>query len=337
MSIKKPTKIKDKVYMVTGSAGFIGFFVSRRLLEAGHKVVGVDNMNDYYDVVLKKKRNDILSKYPNYHFHKVNLEDIKKIRPVFDAHNINVVIHLGAQAGVRYSMENPWQYANSNYIGSLNIFECAKDKKIPHVISASSSSVYGNSKPPYHEKESKTDTPISVYAATKKGVESLAHTYTHLYPMTIVNLRFFTVYGPWSRPDMAMLKFAQKIVSNEKIVLYNKGKMKRGFTYVEDIVDGVLAAENVESGYHIINLGGNEIIALDKLVSTLEKHLGKKAIVELGEMQQGDVKDTVAVQHIAKKKLKFNPKVSFDVGVKAFCEWFLTHKDWLLKLKKSKQ
>ncbi|MEN9605126.1 MAG: RfbB protein, partial [Candidatus Parcubacteria bacterium] len=235
--------------MVTGSAGFIGFAVARRLLETGHKVVGVDNMNDYYDVILKKKRNDILLKFKKYHFHKVHLEDIKKIREVFDTHkNIDVIIHLGAQAGVRYSMENPWQYAHSNYIGSLNIFECAKEKKIPHIISASSSSVYGNSKPPYHEKDSKTDTPISVYAATKKGVESLAHTYTHLYPMTIVNLRFFTVYGPWSRPDMAMLKFAQKIVTDEKIVLYNKGKMKRGFTYVEDIVDGVLAAEHVESG-----------------------------------------------------------------------------------------
>lgn len=335
---KQPVKQDvKKTYVVTGSAGFIGFFVSKRLLENGHTVVGVDNMNDYYDVILKKKRNAILQKFPNYHFYKIHLEDTKKVKSVFDAHEVHTVIHLGAQAGVRYSMENPWQYANSNYIGSLNIFEAAKNKGISHVISASSSSVYGNSKPPYHEQKSVTDTPISVYAATKKGVEALAHTYTHLYPMTIVNLRFFTVYGPWSRPDMAMLKFAQKIISDEKIVLYNQGKMKRGFTYVEDIVDGVLAAEHVTTGYHVVNLGGNEIIALNKLVSTLEKHLGKKAIVELGEMQKGDVKDTIAVQDHARKKLQFNPKVSFDMGVKAFCEWFLEHKNWLLKLKKAKQ
>lgn len=336
--------MRNKTYLVTGSAGFIGFFVSKRLLEAGYDVVGVDNLNDYYDVKLKKERNKILlRKSPGvagggkYTFIK---KDISKI-PLTPLKGgtvpqIDCIIHLAAQAGVRYSMQNPLAYAQTNYIGTMNILEFAKKQNIKKVIYASSSSVYGNSVPPYSEEFSNTNTPISVYAATKKATESLAHTYTHLYKIDTVGLRFFTVYGRWSRPDMATLKFARDIIRGKEITLYAKGELKRGFTHIDDIVDGVLAAEKL-SGYNIVNLGGNELVVVNTLVKLLEKFLEKKAKIKYLPMQAGDVPETKSVQTLAKEKISFFPKKNFEEGIKDFCAWVLENQKLLVNLKDSKQ
>lgn len=343
-------KKTNKLILVTGIAGFIGFFTAKRLLELGYTIIGIDNLNDYYDVKLKNARLKILestnsknSIKNNFEFIKLDIADYKKLETVFKKHSFDIVIHLAAQAGVRYSMENPHVYAHSNYLGTLNIFELVKkytqhksQTKFAKIIYASSSSVYGNSIPPYDEKKSDTNTPISIYAATKKATELLAHTYTHLYKMDVVCLRFFTVYGPWSRPDMAMIKFAKNILLGKEIILYNKGKMKRGFTYIDDIVEGILNSQNLK-GYNIINLGGNELITLNHLVKTLEKYLGKKANIKLGEIQPGDVRETNAVQVNAKKLIKFNPEISFDEGVKNFANWYLENKKLCLSLKDGKQ
>lgn len=330
-------KKDKKTILLTGAAGFIGFHTTQRLLDLGHKVIGVDNLNDYYDPELKKKRLRILGKNKkNFKFIKINLEDKNFIKKL-SKEKFTEIIHLGAQAGVRYSIENPHAYAYSNYIGTLNIFELAKLKKLKRVVYASSSSVYGNSKPPFSEVNSDTNTPISVYAATKKATEVLAHTYTHLFGITTVGLRFFTVYGTYYRPDMAMFKFAKSILSGKPLTLYAGGFLKRGFTHIDDIVDGILSTLQIEKGYHIVNLGGNELIEVNTLVKLLEKYLDKKAIIKNLPMQAGDVAETESVQTIAKELLNFSPKINFEDGVKEFSTWFLENQKWLLKLKDGKQ
>jgi UDP-glucuronate 4-epimerase len=327
----------DKAVLVTGVAGFIGFHLANRLLEKGEKVIGIDNLNDYYDVKLKKERLKILQKFSNFEFLKLNLEDTKKLNTSLNKKEIRIIYHLGAQAGVRYSIENPLAYAYSNYLGTLNIFELARNNGIDKVIYASTSSVYGNSNPPFNELKSDTNGPISIYAATKKGTEVLAHAYNHLFGITMVGMRFFTVYGTYSRPDMAMMKFAKAIVSGNELTLYNKGKLKRGFTYVGDIVTALLNAEKIKKGNHLINLGGNELIEVNTLVALLEKYLGQKAKIKYMSMQQGDVKETESDQGLSQKLLKFKPKVNFENGVKEFSEWYLANSKWLLKLKNPKQ
>lgn len=327
-----------KIYLVTGAAGFIGFFLIKKLLENKQNIVlGLDNLNNYYDVKLKNKRLNVLKKSKNFKFYKIDLENTNKILNTFKKIKIDCVFHLGAQAGVRYSIENPLTYAKSNYIGTLSIFELAKQNKTKKVIYASTSSVYGASKPPFKEFESDTDNTISVYSATKKATEVLASTYNHLFNITTVGLRFFTVYGPYSRPDMAMIKFAKSILTEKDLTLYAEGKLKRGFTYVDDIVDAIVESENIQDGNHLINLGGNEIIEVNTLVTLLEKYLNKKAKIKYLPMQQGDMAETISDQTLAKAKLLFSPKVNFEEGVKRFCEWYLENKTWLLKLKDSKQ
>lgn len=326
-----------KTFLVTGSCGFIGFHISKRLLEQGHDVIGVDNINNYYDIKLKNKRNSILKKFSGYRFIKLDISKYKKFITIKSDKSIDTIIHMAAQAGVRYSIENPHVYAESNYIGTLNVLEYAKLNGIKRVVYASSSSVYGLSKTPHSEQLSSTDTPMSVYAATKKAKEVLAFSYSHLHDMTTVGLRYFTVYGEWSRPDMAMMKFAKKILVGEEITLYNNGNMRRGFTHIDDIVDGVMEAVKIKQGNHLINLGGDQQVNIKSMVKLLEQHLGHKAKITYTTMQPGDIKETHASQDEAIKKLKFKPKIKFEHGVESFCKWILENKELILSLENTKQ
>lgn len=323
--------------MITGSCGFIGHSLSKKLLDGGHSVIGIDICNDYYDVRLKNARNKMLKNHPAYVFYKTDICNIKKLEKIARDHNVDTIVHLAAQAGVRYSFDFPLTYAKNNMEGTVNIFEVARLCSIKTVVYASSSSVYGNSPSPHHEEDSHTDSPISMYAATKKATELCAHSYAHAHGITAVGLRFFTVYGPWSRPDMAMLKFAKAIAQDKPLTLYGKGKLKRSFTYIDDIVDGVISASSLKSGNHVINLGGGECIEVIELVKLLEKGLNKKATKVMAPIPRGDVKETFASQDIASKKLKFRPKVNFETGVQNFCDWFLEHQDFILSLEDSKQ
>lgn len=327
-----------KTILVTGSAGFIGFHTSIKLLKEGNKVIGVDNLNSYYDPKIKKKRNRILKKYKSYKFYKLDFSNFKKINNVIKKEKPKVIVHLAAQAGVRYSLTNPWAYENANNLGTLNIFESAKLNKIKRVVFASSSSVYGgNKKLPFSEKD-RTDTPISLYAASKKSNEVVGHTYHHLYGIETAGLRFFTVYGPYGRPDMALFKFTKNILLSKKIDVYNKGKMGRDFTYIDDIVDGINSVINKKKlEYEIYNLGGDNPIELMKFISLIEKNLNKKAKIKFLGMQAGDVKKTYADISKAKKEINYKPKVKVEEGVENFCNWFLKNESWLLKLKESKQ
>lgn len=336
--MQKTKQIKTpKTYLVTGTAGFIGFSLAKRLLEDGHTVVGVDIFNDYYDVKLKHARTNILKKYKTYVLYKVDVCNMKKMDTIIKKHPIDTIIHLSAQAGVRYSYEFPLTYLKNNIEGTVTLFELARLNGITKVVYASSSSVYGNEPAPHHENKTYTDSPISMYAATKKSTELCAHAYAHAYGMTMVGLRFFTVYGPWSRPDMAMLKFANAIMSGEPVFLYGKGKLKRSFTYIDDIVDGVIKSSALKRGNYVINLGGGESIEVSHLVSLLEKGLNKKAKRVSKPVPKGDVQETNASQEMSLKYLKFKPKVSFEEGVSKFCEWFLEHKDFITSLDKPKQ
>jgi UDP-glucuronate 4-epimerase len=328
-----------KTILITGVAGFIGFHTAKKLLEKGNNVVGIDNLNDYYDVKLKKKRLLQLSN-KNFRFIKCDFSDWKSLnkrlstvsRKKFDA-----IIHLGAQAGVRYSIENPFAYAEANYIGTLNIFEYAKQNKIPHVIYASTSSVYGkNEKQPFEETDS-TDSAISTYAATKKGTEVLAHAYSHLFKIKMTGLRFFTVYGPWGRPDMALFKFAKNILLGKTIQVYNNGEMSRSFTYIDDIVSGVVGALDAKKQYAIYNLGGADVVGLMDFVRLIEKNINKSAKIKFLPMQAGDVKETVASTKLAEREIGYSAKTGIEDGIEKFTKWFLENQNLLLKLKDGKQ
>jgi len=329
-------KNKKETILVTGAAGFIGYHTSLKLLELGHKVVGIDNMNDYYDVKLKQKRVQNL-KNRSFTFIKCDFSNWKELNKKLGKIKFTKVIHLGAQAGVRYSIENPFAYAQTNYVGTLNIFEFAKQKKIPHVVFASTSSVYGkNEKQPFEEVDN-TDRPISTYAATKKGSEVLAHSYSHLFGIQMTGLRFFTVYGPWGRPDMAYFKFAKSILMGQKIDVYNNGEMSRSFTYIDDIVSGVVGALSAKDKFSIYNLGGGETVPLMDFISLIEKNLNKKAKINFKPMQAGDVKETVASTKLAENEIGYNAKTDIETGIKNFIEWFLLNQKWLLTLKDGKQ
>lgn len=326
-------------FLVTGAAGFIGFHACKRLLEAGHEVVGIDNMNDYYDVNLKQSRLDLLQS-PLFSFHKIDLADREGMAQLFASEKFNRVIHLAAQAGVRYSLENPFAYADSNLIGYLNILEGCRHNKVEHLLYASSSSVYGlNRKMPFSTDDS-VDHPVSLYAATKKANELMAHTYSHLYGIPTTGLRFFTVYGPWGRPDMALFKFTKAMLEGKSIDVYNYGKMKRDFTYIDDIVEAIVRMQDiipqanpewtVETGspadssapYRVYNIGNSSPVELMDYITALEEALGMKAEKNLMPIQPGDVLETSADTKPLYDMAGFRPQTTVRQGVKNFVDWY---------------
>jgi len=308
--------------LLTGAAGFIGFHTSLFLLKKNIHVFGVDNMNDYYDVELKKRRLEILNSYENFNFLKANLEDVDKIELVFKNNEITHVINLAAQAGVRYSLTNPQAYISSNIEGFVNILELSHKYKIKKLVYASSSSVYGDSKKMPSSENDKTDSQISLYGATKKSNELMAHAYFKLYGLESVGLRFFSVYGPWGRPDMALFLFTDAIVKDRPINVFNKGEMQRDFTYIDDIVLGIHNSLSLIKPFDIYNLGNNETVELLHLINLIEKNLGKTAEMKLLPMQKGDIQKSFADIDKALKDLNYKPSVSIEKGVKEFINWY---------------
>ncbi|MGL6019622.1 MAG: NAD-dependent epimerase [Gibbsiella quercinecans] len=327
-------------FLVTGVAGFIGYHVAERLLAAGHQVVGIDNLNDYYDVSLKQARLALLADKPAFRFIKLDLADREGMAALFAEHKFQRVIHLGAQAGVRYSLENPLAYADSNLVGHLNVLEGCRHNKVEHLVYASSSSVYGlNRKLPFSTDDS-VDHPVSLYAATKKANELMAHSYSHLYGLPTTGLRFFTVYGPWGRPDMALFKFTKAILAGDSIDVYNHGEMHRDFTYIDDIAEAIVRLQaivpqpnadwTVEQGspasssapYHVYNIGNSSPVKLMEYISALEHALGIIARKNMLPMQPGDVLDTSADTEALYQAIGFKPATSVEEGVKRFVEWY---------------
>ena len=308
--------------LVTGAAGFIGFHLSKSLLEDGYEVLGIDNLNDYYDPKLKHARLDIIRKYPNFRFQKVDIADRESVAKVFVDFAPNKVVNLAAQAGVRYSLKNPYAYMDSNLVGFLNIIELCRHNDVEGLIYASSSSVYGSNKKIPFSVEDRVDNPISLYAATKKANELIAHSYSHLYGLHTTGLRFFTVYGPWGRPDMAMYIFADKISKGEPIQVFNNGNMKRDFTYIDDIVAGIRASIDKNYQCEVFNLGNHRSEDLMHMVRLIELNIGKKAIIDFQPMQPGDVPESYADIEKSTDKLGFSPQVSIKDGVRYFLKWF---------------
>lgn len=332
--------------LVTGAAGFIGFHLVERLCNEGYEVVGIDNINDYYDVNLKYARlfesgieraeveDNILvlsKKHTSYRFMKLDLTDRSNLENLFQKEQFSHVVNLAAQAGVRYSIENPHAYVQSNVVGFVNILECCRYNNIKHLVYASSSSVYGNSeKVPFSETDN-VDRPISLYAATKKSNELMAHTYSHLYNLQSTGLRFFTVYGPYGRPDMAPILFATLIRNKQAIKVFNNGEMERDFTYIDDIIEGILRICKVKNEdnppYKIMNIGNGSPVKLMEFISTLEKYIGQKAEKIFLPMQDGDVKRTWADTKSLKDTVGYTPSISIDKGVKEFVNWFNKYVD----------
>jgi len=328
--------------LITGSSGFIGFHLSKLLLEKGNIIHGIDSMNNYYDVNLKKARLKILLKYKKFSFSKIDLENNQKIENIFKKFKPKIVIHLAAQAGVRYSIEKPRVYLNSNIDGTFNVIESSHKVRVNHLIMASSSSVYGaNKKKPFKEID-KTETQLSIYASTKKANESMAHSYSNIWNIPITMLRFFTVYGPWGRPDMALFKFTKGILENKKIDIYNNGKMYRDFTYIDDIVNCIyLLIKKPPSLKHkkkykndslssvapfrILNIGNTKKVYLLNFIKEIEKKLGNKAIRNYMPLQKGDVKQTLSDTSLLKRITKYNPKTNYKTGIKKFIDWYLDH------------
>ena len=319
----------SKTYLITGGAGFIGFHLSKSLLERGAQVIGFDNMNDYYDVKLKEDRLAILDAYDKYSFIRGDLADNADVFRVFQEYRPQIVVNLGAQAGVRYSIDNPGAYMASNMMGFFHVLEGCRYFPVEHLVYASSSSVYGgNEKVPF-STEDKVDEPVSLYAATKKSNELMAHAYSKLYRIPVTGLRFFTVYGPFGRPDMAYYKFTQKILAGEPIQLYNRGDMYRDFTYIDDIVRGVEnilcnpPGENAKGAfYKLYNIGNNKPVKLMDYVAALEKCLGKEAKKEYLPMQPGDVYQTYADVTDLMRDYDFKPETSIEEGLAKFVEWY---------------
>ncbi|NPA61941.1 MAG: NAD-dependent epimerase/dehydratase family protein [Methanococci archaeon] len=326
--------MKYKNILVTGSAGFIGFHLSKYLLDNYEdvKVIGIDNLNNYYNPVLKEKRNEILKNYGNYNFIKLDFSDWDNLVENLKDKDIDLIVHLGAQAGVRYSLKNPWAYIKSNELGTLNIFEFARRFDIGKVVYASSSSVYGGNKKIPFSEEDRVDKPISLYASTKRANELMAYTYHHLYGIKMIGLRFFTVYGEYGRPDMAYFKFAKNILLDKEIEVYNYGNMERDFTYISDVVDGILRAIKKDFDYEIFNLGNSKPVKLMYFIELIEKYLNKKAKKKFLPMQEGDVLRTYADLTKSERLLGYKPKVSIEEGLRRFCNWFLENRDWVLRL-----
>src|SRR5690348_11661201 len=307
--------------LLTGAAGFIGSHCARRLLERGDEVVSVDNLNPYYSVALKRARLERL-KHPALRLHEMDIADKASLEKLFAAEKPDAVLHLAAQAGVRYSLENPDSYIQTNVVGFANILECCRHHPPRHLVYASSSSVYGtNTKLPWSESDN-VDHPISLYAATKKSNELTAHAYSHLFGLKTTGLRFFTVYGPWGRPDMSAFLFAQAITEGKPILVFNHGDMSRDFTYVDDIVEGSLRVLDKPARYAIYNIGNHTPVPLLGYIATLERALGRKAKLEMKPMQPGDVKATYADTTALAKAVGFAPSTPLDVGLTRFAEWF---------------
>jgi UDP-glucuronate 4-epimerase len=320
-------EIGDNTFLVTGSAGFIGFHVSRSLLDSGARVVGVDNFNDYYSPALKHDRDRELRRHPNFISIAADLTDLPALEALFRTHQPRKICHLAAQAGVRYSLVNPFAYQKSNLEGFLNLLELAKRFPPERLVYASSSSVYaGLTEMPFTETQ-RVDTPISLYAATKKANELMAHAYSHLFGLPTVGLRFFTVYGPWGRPDMAIWLFTEAMLKSQPIKVFNYGQMQRDFTYIDDIVQGVVAALMAPGleVYEIINLGNHRAEALQRVISILESELKLKAEQNLLPIQPGDVPATYADIGRARAKLGFEPRTPIDVGIPRFVQWYFDY------------
>ena len=314
-------KARPKKVLVTGAAGFIGMHCVRRLLARGDKVVGVDNLNDYYSVKLKRDRLKLVA-HREFRFHRLDMANERALRAVFDKEKPDAVLHLAAQAGVRYSLENPAAYVQSNLVGFANLLECCRRRPPRHLVFASSSSVYGaNSKLPYSEADS-VDRPVSLYAATKKSNELMAHSYSHLFGLPATGLRYFTVYGPWGRPDMSPMLFAQAIMHGKPIQVFNRGDMQRDFTYIDDIVEGTVRVLDRPAPYAIYNIGNHSPVALTEYIATLERALGKKAKLKLMPMQPGDVKATYADTRALNKAVGFAPSTPLAAGLQRFAGWF---------------
>lgn len=333
----------SKKVLVTGSAGFIGFHLCEVLLKSGYNVFGLDNMNDYYEVSLKQARLDELRDCDGFRFIKGDLADKSLINELFKSEKFDYVVNLAAQAGVRYSLKNPQVYIDSNIQGFMNLLEACRNYPVKHLVYASSSSVYGlNSQMPF-STENNVDHPVSLYAATKKSNELMAHCYSHLFKIPTTGLRFFTVYGPWGRPDMALFLFTKAILEGKPIDVFNHGKMKRDFTYIDDIVKGVVGAMNnipvpnpdwdsanpspssSSAPYKVYNIGNNTPVQLMDMISILEKELGKTAEKNLMPMQNGDVPATYADIDSLSKDVGFSPSTSIEVGIKNFVEWYLSY------------
>lgn len=313
-----------KKILITGGAGFIGFHVARALLESGESVIVIDNLNDYYDVSLKRARLTELEKTGgkrSFRFFKAALENYDALKIIFDENSIGKVCHLAAQAGVRYSIENPFSFIQSNGVGFLNILELSKDSEVDNFVYASSSSIYGNnSKVPFSENDL-VNKPISLYAATKRSNELIAHVYAHLYGIPCTGLRLFTVYGPWGRPDMAYFTFTKKIMNDEPIEVFNRGRMQRDFTFIDDIVSGIIASLNNPFTYEIINLGNNHTVELTYFIQCIEDALGKKAEKIYRDKPPGDVLRTWADISRAQKMLGYSPTVNIEQGIERFIQW----------------
>jgi UDP-glucuronate 4-epimerase len=320
-------QVNDYPFLVTGSAGFIGFHLAQALLSRGARVVGLDNFNDYYSPALKRTRDQQLRQFANFTSIEGDLADLPGLEGLFSAHRPQKICHLAAQAGVRYSLVNPFAYQKANVEGFLNLIEIAKRFKVERFVYASSSSVYGGlTEMPFSEKQ-RVDIPISLYGATKRANELMAHAYTHLFGLPTIGLRFFTVYGPWGRPDMAMWLFTEAMLQGRPIKVFNYGRMQRDFTYIDDIVPGVLAALTVSGlePYEIINLGNNRAEDLGKVIALLERELKVTAQQNLLPIQPGDVPATFADIDRAREKLGFQPLTSIDEGVPRFVRWYLDY------------
>jgi UDP-glucuronate 4-epimerase len=329
--------------LVTGAAGFIGFFLAKRLLQDGHEVLGIDNLNDYYDVNLKKARLEILQNKPNFEFVKLDIAYRDEVQQLFSRFKPVRVAHMAAQAGVRYSIQNPHPYVDSNLVGFINILEGCRHNKVEHLVFASSSSVYGaNTRLPFSVRDP-VDHPVSLYAATKKANELMAHTYSHLYGLPTTGLRFFTVYGPWGRPDMAYFSFTKAILAGDPIQVFNQGQMKRDFTYIDDVIEGVVrvlglipsgdpdwSSENPDPGrssapYRLYNIGNHSPVGLLEFIKALEDCLGIEAQKTFMPMQAGDVVATFADVNELMEDVRFAPATPLPVGLMHFVEWYRSY------------